>query len=194
MDVAARRVRRSPADIRRGRVSPIRRSCTTSARSSNRSSAPGRINSLAQTLIKLTCAGRARPRIRAPSSGPCTCVDPDNRRPVDYDRRRRALADVKSLSPAAIWQRADEGLPKIWVTYAALQLRRRHRETFGAQGSYTAVHAQGPLACHVVAFRRGEDVMTVVPRLVTRAGGRWRGTTIPVGPRGLAQRVDRKAR
>jgi (1->4)-alpha-D-glucan 1-alpha-D-glucosylmutase len=140
---------------------------------------PGRVNSLAQTLIKLTAPG-VPDLYQGTELWAMHLVDPDNRRAVDYDKRRRALADVMSLGPAAIWQRADEGLPKIWVTYAALQVRRRRRASFGARGSYTAVHAQGPLACHVVAFRRGEDVMSIVPRLGTRAGGQWRGTTIPV--------------
>ena len=159
--------------------------------------APGRINSLAQTLIKLTWPG-VPDLYQGTELWTLHLVDPDNRRPVDYDERRRALADVKSLTPPSIWQRADEGLPKLWVTHAALQLRRRHREAFADRGSYTAVHPQGPLACHVVAFRRGDDVMTIVPRLGTRAGGRWRGTTIPVGP-GVwhdvltGTRVDREA-
>jgi len=85
------------------------------------------------------------------------------------------------LSPSSIWRRADEGLPKLWVIHAALQLRHRHPESVGAGGSYTPVHAHGPLACHVVAFRRGDDVMTIVPRLGTRASGQWRGTTIAAG-------------
>jgi len=141
--------------------------------------APGRINSLAQTLIKLTAPG-VPDLYQGTELWALHLVDPDNRQPVDYDARRQALTDVKSLSPPAIWQRADEGLPKMWVTHAALQMRHRHRDAFDPRGSYTPVQARGPLACHIVAFHRGEDVMTVVPRLVVRAGGRWRGTTISV--------------
>jgi (1->4)-alpha-D-glucan 1-alpha-D-glucosylmutase len=156
---------------------------------------PGRINVLAQTLIKLTAPG-VPDLYQGTELWTLQLVDPDNRRPVDFDERKRALAQVKSLSPSSIWQRADEGLPKLWVTYAALHLRHRHPESFAARGSYAAVHARGPLACHVVAFQRGDDVMTIVPRLATRAGGRWRGTTIPVGPGVwhnvlIGKRVDR---
>ena len=68
----------------------------------------------------------------------------------------------------------------MWVTHAALQLRQRHREDFDASGRYTAVDARGPLASHVLAFCRGENVMTIVPRLVIRADGRWQGTKICV--------------
>jgi (1->4)-alpha-D-glucan 1-alpha-D-glucosylmutase len=142
---------------------------------------PGRINSLAQTLLKLTSPG-VPDLYQGTELWALHLVDPDNRRSVDYAERRHALSVVSSLDPPAILQRGDEGLPKIWVTHAALQLRQRRRDSFGARGSYAPVHAQGPLACHVVAFRRGEDVMTIVPRLITRAAGRWDGTTIPVSP------------
>jgi (1->4)-alpha-D-glucan 1-alpha-D-glucosylmutase len=138
---------------------------------------PGRINSLAQTLIKLTAPG-VPDLYQGTELWSLHLVDPDNRRPVDYEDRRRALAEVKQLSARAIWERADEGLPKMWVTHAALQLRKRHHDDFGARSRYIAVDTQGPLAGHVVAFRRGENVMTIVPRLVIRAGGYWKGTTL----------------
>jgi (1->4)-alpha-D-glucan 1-alpha-D-glucosylmutase len=155
---------------------------------------PGRINSLAQTLIKLTAPG-IPDLYQGTELWSLDLVDPDNRRPVDYEERRRALAEVKRLSARAIWERADEGLPKMWITHAALQLRQRQHEQFGALSRYTAIDARGPRADHVVAFRRGENVMTVVPRLVHRANRCWRGTTVCV-PAGswtnvlTGQRID----
>jgi len=140
---------------------------------------PGRINSLAQTLIKLSAPG-VPDLYQGTELWSLHLVDPDNRRPVDYDARRLALAEVKSLSPSAIWGRADEGLPKMWVTHAGLQVRRRHPDAFGPRGSYEAMAAEGPRADHVVAFRRGDEVITVVPRLVMTAGGQWCGTTVQV--------------
>jgi (1->4)-alpha-D-glucan 1-alpha-D-glucosylmutase len=148
---------------------------------------PGRINSLAQTLIKLSAPG-VPDLYQGTELWSLHLVDPDNRQPVDYDARRSALAEVKSLSPSAIWQRADEGLPKMWVTHAALHVRRRHPDVFGPHGSYEPATVQGPRAGHVVAFRRGSDVMTVVPRLVITAGGQWCGTTLRV-PDGTWQNV-----
>jgi (1->4)-alpha-D-glucan 1-alpha-D-glucosylmutase len=142
---------------------------------------PGRINSLAQTLIKLTAPG-VPDLYQGTELWALQLVDPDNRRPVDYAERRRALSEVTSLGAAAIWRRADEGLPKMWVTYAALQIRQRRPGSFDARAPYAAVHARGPMARHVVAFRRGEDVMTIVPRLSIRADGRWHGTTVPISP------------
>jgi (1->4)-alpha-D-glucan 1-alpha-D-glucosylmutase len=142
----------------------------------------GRINSLAQTLIKLTAPG-VPDLYQGTELWSLHLVDPDNRRPVDYEDRRRALAEVKRLSAREIWERADEGLPKMWVTHSALQLRQRQREAVGSRGTYVPVDAQGPLDEHVVAFCRGNTVMTVVPRLVAAADGRWQGTRICV-PRG----------
>ncbi len=140
---------------------------------------PGRINSLAQTLIKLTSPG-VPDLYQGSELWALNLVDPDNRRPVDYTARRHALASVKSLTPSAIWHRADEGLPKVWVTHAALQVRRRRPDAFSAHSGYAPVLAQGPLALHVVAFQRGDSVLTIVPRLVRKAGGHWHGTTLPI--------------
>jgi len=140
---------------------------------------PGRINSLAQTLIKLTAPG-VPDLYQGTELWSLHLVDPDNRRPVDYEERRRALAEVKQLSALEIWRRADEGLPKMWVTHAALQLRQRQPDQFGARSRYTAVESRGLLADHVVAYRRGANVMTIVPRLVIGANGCWRGNTLCV--------------
>jgi (1->4)-alpha-D-glucan 1-alpha-D-glucosylmutase len=105
-------------------------------------------------------------------------VDPDNRRPVDYICRRRLLAELDGMTPEAIWQRVDDGLPKLWVIRQALDLRRRRPQLFGPQGSYQALSAHGAKANHVVAFARGESVVTVVPRLVLRLSGTWGDTAL----------------
>jgi (1->4)-alpha-D-glucan 1-alpha-D-glucosylmutase len=76
-------------------------------------------------------------------------VDPDNRRPVDYTVRRQEL---KSLQHS-----------KIRVVTAALQSRRARPDTF-LQGDYHPVLAAGAGADHVVAFRRGDDVLVAVTR------------------------------
>lgn len=76
-------------------------------------------------------------------------VDPDNRRPVDFALRR---TELNTLSH-----------PKIRVVAAALRSRRERPDTY-LSGDYTPVVAEGPAADHVVAFRRGTDVLVVVPR------------------------------
>jgi (1->4)-alpha-D-glucan 1-alpha-D-glucosylmutase len=138
---------------------------------------PGRINSLAQTLLKLTAPGV--PDIyQGTELWDLSLVDPDNRRPVDYALRRRLLAALDRATPEQIMARSDEGLPKLWVIRQALQLRRQHPAPFGADGVYRPLAAIGARADHVVAFARGDSAVTVVPRLVMRLEGNWLNTTL----------------
>ena len=143
----------------------------------NRLEAPGRINSLAQTLVKLTAPGV--PDIyQGTELWDLSLVDPDNRRPVDYDLRKRLLAELRELDVEAITARFDEGLPKMWTIQQALHLRRERPKSFGMQGSYLALYAAGEKAEHVLAFQRSEDVIAVVPRFPHLRGGRWSGTAL----------------
>ncbi len=144
---------------------------------------PGRINACTQALCKLTVPGV--PDIyQGCELWDLSLVDPDNRRPVDFGRRRRLLDELADPPPAdTIWARADDGLPKLWVTHTALQVRARHPEAFGSDGTYQALYAEGPRADHAVAFVRGDEVVTLVPRLVTHLGDRfgaweWGATTL----------------
>jgi (1->4)-alpha-D-glucan 1-alpha-D-glucosylmutase len=138
---------------------------------------PARITSLAQTLLKLTCPGV--PDIYQGSElWTDSLVDPDNRRPVDYERRRRLLASLEGATPEAILERMDDGLPKLWVLRQALHLRRQRPEAFGLKGDYRPLVVTGGRAAHVVAFSRGDSVVTVVPRLVIRLHGEWLDTRV----------------
>src|ERR1041385_6181024 len=83
---------------------------------------PGRINSLAQTLIKLTAPGV--PDIYQGSElWDLSLVDPDNRRPVDFALRERLLAELRTLPLTEIVARSEEGLPKMWLIRQALAVR-----------------------------------------------------------------------
>ncbi|MGH9475699.1 MAG: malto-oligosyltrehalose synthase [Terriglobales bacterium] len=127
--------------------------------------APGRVNSLAQVLLKMTAPGV--PDIyNGAELWDMGLVDPDNRRPVDFARRARLLAELDAgLAPELIWARQDEGLPKLWLIRQALRLRRQRPEAFGAQSSYVPLAAEGPQAGHVLAFLRGGAIVAVTPRL-----------------------------
>jgi (1->4)-alpha-D-glucan 1-alpha-D-glucosylmutase len=109
-------------------------------------------------------------------------VDPDNRRPVDFESRRRRLCDMKKMSVEQILDRSEDGLPKLWTIRQSLMTRQLHSESFGA---YKPLWAAGPKASHVIAFQRGEDVIAAAPRLNMSLGswdttvfeipeGRWR--------------------
>ncbi|MBI4660756.1 MAG: malto-oligosyltrehalose synthase [Verrucomicrobia bacterium] len=138
---------------------------------------PGRINSLAQTLLKLTAPGV--PDIyQGTELWDLSLVDPDNRRPVDFEIRRRLLEALANLSAEQVWQRRDEGLPKLWLIQKTLAVRRRRPEPFGAGSSYEALAANGTKAAHVVAFIRGSEVIATAPRLVVGLAGDWANTTV----------------
>ena len=115
----------------------------------------GRVNALAQTLLKLTAPG-VPDLYQGTEVWDLSLVDPDNRRPVDYDLRRRLLREFEGATPEQVWARVDEGLPKLWLIRQALALRRRQPELFGPQGDYQPLLAKGERAAHVVAFARGE--------------------------------------
>ncbi len=140
---------------------------------------PGRVNSLAQALIKLTAPGV--PDIyQGNELWDFSLVDPDNRRPVDYKTRRRLLAEVDGLSVEEIQRRADEGLPKLWTIHRALLLRREVPASFGASSSYLPLIASGGQAHHVLAFLRSNNVVTVAPRLPLTLAGNWGETTLDI--------------
>jgi (1->4)-alpha-D-glucan 1-alpha-D-glucosylmutase len=141
---------------------------------------PGWINSLAQTLIKLTAPG-IPDFYQGTEIWDLSLVDPDNRRPVDYDLRRRLLAQMKTMSPEEIWRRRDYGLPKLWVIGQTLKLRK-DGQFFAPEDSYRALTARGAKADHVIAFARADRAITVVPRFVLKLGGNWGDTTINVSP------------
>ncbi|HUN57965.1 MAG TPA: malto-oligosyltrehalose synthase [Candidatus Binataceae bacterium] len=144
---------------------------------------PGRINSLAQTLLKLTSPG-VPDFYQGSELWDLTLVDPDNRRPVDYALRRRLLSELSDLTLAKILDRADEGLPKLWVTNKALALRARHPDWFGKTSSYEPIMARGPASDHVVAFARLGNAITIVPRLTLKLNGGWKNTTLSL-PEGV---------
>jgi (1->4)-alpha-D-glucan 1-alpha-D-glucosylmutase len=102
-------------------------------------------------------------------------VDPDNRRPVDFGRRRAMLAGPHDST--------DLDAEKLLVTSRALRLRRDHPDWF-TEGRYVPLAAEGPAAGHVVAFQRGAAI-TVATRLpvgLRRRGG-WADTRLPLaGP------------
>jgi (1->4)-alpha-D-glucan 1-alpha-D-glucosylmutase len=131
---------------------------------------PGRVNSLAQTLIKLTAPGI--PDIyQGCELWDLSLVDPDNRRQVAYKLRAQLLAQQENLDAAEVMARMDEGLPKLWLTARTLNLRQQHPEWFGPQAEYEPLAAEGEYAVHVVAFMRRQRVITLVPRLFTRLPG-----------------------
>jgi (1->4)-alpha-D-glucan 1-alpha-D-glucosylmutase len=141
---------------------------------------PGRVVALAQKLVQLTAPGI--PDIyQGTELWDLSLVDPDNRRPVDFDERRRLLGRLgEPGEPGRILEEMDSGQPKLWVVHRALRARAAHPTAFGEGGGYEPVAVRGEAARHAVGFVRGGEVAVVVPRLViglARSGG-WRDTEV----------------
>ncbi len=123
--------------------------------------AAGAANSLVQLLLKLTAPGA--PDIYQGTEGwDLSLVDPDNRRPVDFDERRRRLGAAPELTPVFGKSALAGGALKTLVLHRALQLRRAMPDVF-ASGEYTPLETRGAGAGKVVAFaRRKDDRLAIV--------------------------------
>lgn len=149
---------------------------------------PGRINSLVQTLLKLTAPGI--PDIyQGCELWDLSLVDPDNRRPVDYQLRRDLLGRISGMKPRQIVREMESGLPKLWTINRALELRRRFPRAFGDRSSYRPLEITGPQAQYVVGFIRDEAVSVVVPRLNLKRGNGWDSETRVELPGGVWNNV-----
>jgi (1->4)-alpha-D-glucan 1-alpha-D-glucosylmutase len=114
-------------------------------------------NSLSQKLLQLTMPG-VPDVYQGTELWDFSLVDPDNRRPVDYDLRRRLLA---SLDGGEVPSVDATGAAKLLVVSRALRARRDHPDWFTG---YEPVAVDGPAADHLIAFDRGGAV-TVATRL-----------------------------
>ncbi|HEY7423828.1 MAG TPA: malto-oligosyltrehalose synthase, partial [Gemmataceae bacterium] len=142
----------------------------------------GYFNSLAQVLLKLTCPG-VPDFYQGSELWELSLVDPDNRRPVDYRRRRELLNDLQERIDAAdgdlrplaaeLLANLPDGRIKLYLIYRALHFRRVHEQLF-AHGAYVPLEAAGSKRDHVCAFVRSMDdkaVLVAVPRLVVHLAG-----------------------
>jgi len=153
-----------------------------------------RLSSLAQVALK--CAAPGVPDVyEGCELWDLSLVDPDNRRPVDFELRARSLEGIDAelaRGPAARAALARalsspkglaSGRAKLLLLRVALHLRRAEPALF-RDGDYRPLEADGPLASRLFAFARavpGRALVCAVPRLVLaplEAGGgvvRWKG-------------------
>jgi len=147
----------------------------------------GLLSSLSQTLCKLAAPGV--PDIyQGTELWDFSLVDPDNRRPVDYETRRRMLAQI-GPAPTASQARetADslaDGRAKLLLIRRALELRRANPDLF-AYGTYLPLRVAGPRSAHLIAFmrrRNGRAAIALAPRLYARLDGtdRWGDTRVEI--------------
>jgi len=137
----------------------------------------GRVSSLAQTALLLTCPG-VPDLYQGTELWDLSLVDPDNRRPVDYAERRGLLDSLAGGGPEEALARGDEGGPKLWLIHRVLGHRHRHPGAYGPGSGYGPLPVRGPWARHAVAFARSAGLAVIVPRLVAGLDGEWPGTTV----------------
>jgi len=150
----------------------------------------GMLYSLSQTVIKLTSPG-VPDTFQGTELWDFSLVDPDNRRPVDFDLRSRLLdelcalasqpSDARAAAVRAMLERLDDGQAKLLVIYTALQLRRAQPDLFRG-GEYVPVSADAPHDQRIIAFARrfeSSGVIVVAPRLL--AAMLKRPGTLPLG-------------
>jgi (1->4)-alpha-D-glucan 1-alpha-D-glucosylmutase len=135
----------------------------------------GFLNSLGQTLLKLTSPGV--PDIyQGNELWDFSLVDPDNRRPVDYARRAALLEQIEGVAadPARVPALLEDmlanladGRAKLYATWCALHLRAERPELFEL-GSYAAIEPRGPRAQHLCALARRHGSAIAVAVV-----GRW---------------------
>jgi (1->4)-alpha-D-glucan 1-alpha-D-glucosylmutase len=145
----------------------------------------GALNSLGQTLLKIASPG-IPDFYQGTEFWQLSMVDPDNRRPVDFKRRREMLEALRRRESEdaldLVQQLAADPLQdemKLFVTYKALQFRKSNRDLF-ARGAYLPLHATGACAAHVCAFARKLDTrwaVVVAPRWSSLLG-EWGDTEL----------------
>jgi (1->4)-alpha-D-glucan 1-alpha-D-glucosylmutase len=149
----------------------------------------GMLNSLSQTLLKITVPG-VPDFYQGTELWSFDLVDPDNRRPVDYRTRADmldALMRRESEVPLSdlgreLLARKEDGRIKLYLTCKALTYRRAHRDLFG-EGEYVPLEVQGERADHVCAFERRKGdlgAIVIAPRFYTDLAEYPDG--LPVGP------------
>ena len=135
----------------------------------------GIYNSLSQVLIKNTAPG-VPDLYQGAELWELSLVDPDNRRPVDYQKRREFLQDIKTKSSQNILQLIKEliatkenGKIKLFLTHQLLTARKKYSELF-LNGDYQAIEVTGEHKDSIVAFSRSyqnKTIIAIAPRFLT---------------------------
>ena len=142
----------------------------------------GMRNGLAQLLIKLTAPG-VPDCYQGTELWEFSLVDPDNRRPVDFELRRHLLDRVIPFVEREAAERTHfvrglveswkDGGIKLYILHVALRHRRAH-STLYLEGDYVPLDCEGPASAHLCAYARlhqDQAIVTVVSLLTGNLNG-----------------------
>lgn len=156
----------------------------------------GIFNSLSQVLIKIAAPGLPD-FYQGTELWDLNLVDPDNRRPVDFDKRTAILGEIKERENEIeslihyLLASKEDGRIKLFLTYRGLQARMKNRDLF-EKGSYLPIKTAGTFRENVISFSRiyeDSHALVIIPRLLTRLVPEdespigkevWRDTTVHV--------------
>jgi len=118
------------------------------------------VNSLSQLLLKFTCPGI--PDIyQGTELWDLSLVDPDNRRPVDYQKRDGFMVDLENSTSKTLWQERYSGKIKLWLTKTLFNIRKEHYELF-ENGDYIPLTVQGKYFKNIFAFARKQNQKWII--------------------------------
>jgi (1->4)-alpha-D-glucan 1-alpha-D-glucosylmutase len=155
----------------------------------------GIFNSLSQTLLKMTSPG-VPDFYQGSELWDLNLVDPDNRRPVDFEKRKKLLDDIIDSEDGRqktedggrisyfindlLWRRED-GRIKLFLIYKVLNARRRRTGLF-EKGDYQPLKVRGKYSDHIVGFLRSygdQHAVAIAPRFLTSL---IKSRELPLGP------------
>ena len=135
----------------------------------------GILNSLSQTLIKVTSPG-VPDFYQGSELWDLSLVDPDNRRAVDFEKRRAMLAGIREQDDADIGRLVqdllatrEDGKIKLFLIYRALKAKKAHREIFRS-GAYLPLESAGRFRSHVITFawrHQRQWALVIAPRFLS---------------------------
>lgn len=115
----------------------------------------GIIDSLVQLVLKFTCPG-IPDTYQGTELWDFSMVDPDNRRPVNYEHCARYLDELtkkRDADPLSLWEQRYNGKIKLWLSSQLQELRKEAPEVFTG-GAYIPLKVSGKYKNHIIAFAR----------------------------------------
>jgi len=148
----------------------------------------GMVNSLAQVVLKCCCPG-VPDVYQGTELWDQSLVDPDNRRPVDFEKRAQLLDTIQDKSWTTLWSHRQDGRIKMKLLQELLLLRQKHAALF-EKGSYLPLKVTGAHKDRLLAFARMHEsncLLVLIPLHLPASfssvtGASWGDTRLQLPP------------